>query len=749
MSFIKSLPLVLSLGLVPYASAFTLWPLVDTQGLSEVLNISTTCISALNTTLACNPDLFQWTSKVDSIYWTSDNTTQLCTTGCLESSRQWREDVAESCEGEFLRSGDRLVEADTLSTRFAEGLEIACLRSSADEWCFVESQEWVGSDVVRPDCAENPSDPWCINPANVTAENSRMANLYEDDLLCSECFLKLMHARISSEFLPDEDHSDYLVEQFQDIQDVCQTTIAAEVMTRSLPNYPTVLTPTPTYGEGPARVTDTEPEETELSCGEGQVVINVMGTYSNDSFQACNDISLKYGVATGSLLVATGNEACYVEAREVCGPRPCQLLRVHQGQTCESIASAISNATDPVNGAQLATWNPNILGACDHLVEDQYICVTRPGGSWIPPAIDSLPDGGSGPVRGGPGSTPTLEIIDNPTAPIDPWLLQEGIAEDCTRYVIASSGANCWKIANDAAIEQSRLFELNPVLGPEGEFCDTMVWKDYYYCVGVNGEGSPVTTTRTSVPATTTTAGVPKPTNTQAGQPSDCNKWVEAADGDGCWSMYTDAGITAEKFYELNPVLGAAGENCGTQIWPGYSYCIGTGPSSPPPATTTAAGSDPAKPTATHAGTASDCTKFVQAKPGDGCWSLYTDAGITPELFYKLNPVLGSAGENCGSYPWPDYYYCVASSSSGGGSSSPAPTTTTSPAKPTATQTGIAANCNKFVRAVSGDGCWKLANDAGIDLALFYKWNPVLGSAGENCGTQIWPDYYYCVGVSS
>ncbi|KAK2773616.1 LysM domain-containing protein [Colletotrichum kahawae] len=714
------------------------------------VHLKTNVICDRNTTLNCDSDLFQWTSKVDNIYWTSDNTTQLCTTGCLDSSRQWKEDVAGSCEGEFLRSGDQLVEADTLSTRFAEGLEIACLQPSADEWCFVESQEWVGSDVVRPDCAANPSDPWCINPANVTAENSRMANLYEDDLLCSECFLKLMHARISSEFLPDEDHSDYLVEQFQDIQDVCQTTIAAQVMTRSLPNYPTVLTPTPTFGEGPATVTDTEPEETELSCAEGQVVINVMGTYSNDSFQACNDISLQYGVATGSLLVATGNEACYVEAREVCGPQPCQLLRVHDGQTCESIASAISNATDPVNGAQLATWNPNILGACDHLVQDQYICVTRPGGSWIPPAIDSLPDDSQGPVRGGPGSTPTLEIIDNPTTPIDPWLLQEGIVEGCTRYVLASSGANCWKIANDAAIEQSRLFELNPVLGSEGELCDTMVWKDYYYCVGVNGEGSPpVTTTRTSAPATSTTASVPKPTNTQAGQPSDCNKWAEATAGAGCWSMYTDAGITAEQFYKWNPVLGAAGENCGTQIWPEYFYCIGIGSSSSPPpvTTTTTAGNDPAKPTATHAGTASDCTQFVQAKAGDGCWSLYTNAGITAELFYKLNPIFGSAGENCGSYPWPEYYYCVASSSSG--DSSPPPTTTASAPKPTATQAGIAANCNKFVQAVSGDGCWKLANDAGIDSALFYQWNPVLGAAGENCGTQIWPDYYYCVGVSS
>lgn len=237
------------------------------------------------------------------------------------------------CYGEFLRSGDRLVEADTLSTRFVEGLGIACLQSSSNDWCFVESQEWVGSDVVRPDCAANPSDAWCINPANVSAENSRMANLYEDEVLCSECFLKLMHARISSEFLPDEDHSDYLVEQFQDIQEVCQTTIAANIMTRALPNYPVVLTATPTYGEGPGTVIAYEPETTELSCSEGQQLIDVIDVSTSDSVQACQEISLRYGVATGNLVVATGNEACYVELGEICGPEPCRLLRVSKGQT--------------------------------------------------------------------------------------------------------------------------------------------------------------------------------------------------------------------------------------------------------------------------------------------------------------------------------------------------------------------------------------------------------------------------------
>jgi len=244
--------------------------------------------------------------------------------------------------------------------------------------------------------------------------------------------------------------------------------------------------------------------------------------------------------------------------------------------------------------------------------------------------------------------------------------MQEGIAEGCTRYVIASKGANCWKVANDAGIEQSRLFELNLVLGSSGEYCDTMVWKDYYYCVGVNGEGSPSSTVTTAVPSSTrvptsiTTSGIAKPTNVQAGQPSDCNKWFEAGDGAGCWSIYTDAGIEASQFYKWNPVLGTSGENCGTQIWPQYSYCIGVSSSSAPaPTTTTGSGSGPAKPTATQTGLAANCNKFVQAGDGDGCWKLAHDAGIDLSLFFKWNPVMGAGGENCGTQIWPEYYYCV------------------------------------------------------------------------------------------
>ncbi|CCF42176.1 hypothetical protein CH063_12246 [Colletotrichum higginsianum] len=102
---------------------------------------------------------------------------------------------------------------------------------------------------------------------------------------------------------------------------------------------------------------------------------------------------------------------------------------------------------------------------------------------------------------------------------------------------------------------------------------------------------------------------------------------------------------------------------------------------------------------------------------------------------------------------WPDYYYCIGVSSGSATTSSPSTTTTTTtsagPAKPTATHAGIPANCSKFAEApAQGASCWQLATDNGIELSRFYQLNPSLGTNGENCGTMIWPGYFYCVSVA-
>lgn len=333
-----------------------------------------------------------------------------------------------------------------------------------------------------------------------------------------------------------------------------------------------------------------------------------------------------------------------------------------------------------------------------------------------------------------------------------PEFIQEGIAAGCIKYIVAdSTAASCWKISNDGKITQARLFELNPILGEHGEYCGTMVWLHYAYCIATSSDNPSTTSVSSSTTSgSTTSSSPPKPTATREGIAANCNRWAMAVSGVGCWDMANTAGIDLSLFYTWNPILGPAGENCGTQIWPDYYYCTGVSATSttqaPTTTSTTTTSSTAPKPTNTQAGIPSSCTGFYQAKSGDGCWQIANDNGIALNLFYSLNPVLGAAGENCGTQIWPDYYYCISVSSAS--TTQTSTTTSSAPPKPTNTQAGIPSNCISFYEAKSGDGCWQIANDNSIALSLFYTLNPVLGAAGENCGTQIWPQYFYCVGTS-
>ncbi|KAH7317112.1 hypothetical protein B0I35DRAFT_337390, partial [Stachybotrys elegans] len=563
---------------------FTLYPLIPPHAMGEILGISQPCLAALNTTLPCDPNIFQWTIKIDDVYWTEKDVGALCVPNCISKARDWSKAVQVACRDDWMTAGERAVPAESLSLRFLEGLEMACMRSKSNEWCLLKSYEWVGSDVVQVDCAAKPNDPWCIDKGNVSAENSRMSSLYDDDILCSECFLKTLHARLSSEFLQDTDYADYLVDEFQDIQSVCKTTVG-DLTTRAIPGYP-AATETSNPGQPePDPGHDEPPEDEDPDDGDDaedpqpDIPTNCTGRAidvryaSGEGVAACNELSLKYGVATGELMLATNSEECY-SFNFVCVPERCQLLRTGTWLTCrsESIASALSNATDPVNMAQIATWNPNIQGACDFLVQDQYICINAPGGSWIRPPESELPSDGNGPVRGGPGSTPTLPIIEDPRlVPSD--RVQKGIPSNCRRFVKAdSAGATCWKVANDAKISQAELFKLNPVLGAQGEHCNTQLWLGYYYCVAAGT--APGWTTLTTIPTATTTIPL-KPSPTQDGFNASCNKWVKAAAGDSCWKLAEDAKIEITQLYKWNTALGAKGENCATIVWPGYYYCIG------------------------------------------------------------------------------------------------------------------------------------------------------------------------------
>jgi hypothetical protein len=151
----------------------------------------------------------------------------------------------------------------------------------------------------------NPSDRACSG--NIHSERD-IANLYTDGIvscdthgmlpeilanhrqLCSNCFIRMLYYRVTSNYLPDADYSQNLVDQSQDIADVCSTSIL-DVTLRALPAYD----PTPTKTHSP---TSAAPVAT---CS-GQ-------TISSSSVPAqCDAKSTKYGVSTKDIQSATNSD---------------------------------------------------------------------------------------------------------------------------------------------------------------------------------------------------------------------------------------------------------------------------------------------------------------------------------------------------------------------------------------------------------------------------------------------------------
>ena len=128
-----------------------------------------------------------------------------------------------------------------------------------------------------------------------------------------------MWYRINSLFLPDSDYSDYLIEQYQDIQDLCQM-VMPDTVVRALPGYPAA--PSPTYlppGTDPVGANGTS--SASYNCSGQTIAQGAAGAGS------CNGLSQEYGVTTGDLQAATGSTTCGLSS-SVRMPSACQLTLI-------------------------------------------------------------------------------------------------------------------------------------------------------------------------------------------------------------------------------------------------------------------------------------------------------------------------------------------------------------------------------------------------------------------------------------
>ncbi|KAH7024976.1 uncharacterized protein B0I36DRAFT_416907 [Microdochium trichocladiopsis] len=237
---------------------------------------------------------------------------------------------------------------------------------------------------------------------------------------------------------------------------------------------------------------------------------------------------------------------------------------------------------------------------------------------------------------------------------------------DCFFSYTPSKGDTCATFAASWALDVAEFQSLNP-----GVSCPNLDTSKQYCVLGNVNDDGPATSTSTSTSTkaptpttskTSTTAAPPASSNSPAmpGLAGNCDGFHKIVSGDNCDAISKKYGITRSQFLGWNTEVN---KDC-TNLWLDYYVCVhvsgaGSGPTTttttsktttPPTSQPTNSGPQPQMP-----GIVPSCKKFHLVKDGEGCWAIYTNAGITFEQFRAYNTQID---ENC-SNMWKDVYVCV------------------------------------------------------------------------------------------
>jgi hypothetical protein len=58
----------------------------------------------------------------------------------------WLSAVEAECSSEGMTFGDTVVDPRFVPYTFIENYDVACLQDSSDNWCYLESETWQGSN---------------------------------------------------------------------------------------------------------------------------------------------------------------------------------------------------------------------------------------------------------------------------------------------------------------------------------------------------------------------------------------------------------------------------------------------------------------------------------------------------------------------------------------------------------------------------------------------------------------------------
>ncbi|KJZ70860.1 hypothetical protein HIM_09725 [Hirsutella minnesotensis 3608] len=276
---------------------------------------------------------------------------------------------------------------------------------------------------------------------------------------------------------------------------------------------------------------------------------------------------------------------------------------------------------------------------------------------------------------------------------------------------------------------------------------------------------------------TASTKSIDPPAATQPGSAANCNRWHVVESGSSCDGVERQYHISHSQFLSWNP---AVSEDCITNFWPKYAYCVGVGEIIPSAtrkdvtsttraSTETLHGKPPAP---TFAGTPSNCITWHVVRSGETCSLIAEFWAIPEDTFFQLNP---DVSRDCTTNFWTGYAYCIKLGPSINKTLPTSRTTTTkgevtstavepysvrypsstwtvgkvdpvvSAWPPTRTQAGQPDFCTDWHRVREGERCDDIISKytTWMRPADFFAWNPELGA--DCSGLQI--DYYVCVEI--
>lgn len=302
------------------------------------------------------------------------------------------------------------------------------------------------------------------------------------------------------------------------------------------------------------------------------------------------------------------------------------------------------------------------------------------------------------------------------------------------------SGDTCFSIIIDYDSSITAIKSFNPTLN---DACSNLIAGEDICLEPAAGNYTP----NTVAGATNTKKGsyaicsVTPPGPTPFGTTDRCGKYYQVLLGDKCGQISINNAMTVDLFQAINPSIN---ERC-TNLIPDMFYCVS-------PMTSwnhTNSGSKPsvtvAPPAPTGPGTSNSCYRWHTVKSGD-YWALIESTyGIAFEQLQAWNTGLDDTCSNLVL----DQAYCVqgpssATTTGGSGTATNTPTTTLAAVStPTPIQNDMTTECKDFYQAKNGDYCYLIYSKHGISQEDFIGWNSGVGS---DC-SQIWLDYWYCVGV--